>query len=638
MYSRLSRLSRPAGARIIPAMDVPTHAVRRELVERLFPDLRGGGDPDIERYVELRREGSLGRALAVYDGPLRARYPDDASRAILLRLYREGDPRWRELCDRLLDSLGARLEARVRRSLDLLAAPLERADLRDAFRALAVAESLVRALSPGPAAARESGEAALALIERYETFARLLRYREAPTARAAELVREYLAMAKSEAAGEYDFVARSAALEDRRRAARRDYSSSGGRASLSRSATPDFIASSLRLEARRKEAARGRSRYFDLSRIKFSATDRARIEIPDSIKRREDRILAYCWRYWKPALDPTFERSVFLYSKKYGTRHHEILTAIRIGRLKRHTDDEILTALSGIVSSSYSYSVSGDLYLQGAWRKLKARLEAAALAAAEASAFKAAAAKREVRSSVVSSAPKPRTIVSKPAPTPPAPPPLAIPTARQPEPRILQPPAAQAAFQEPAQPAPLPASRLQQQTDALPAPKITQRTALRSAPIARLSTAAPAAPTAPAIPSQPTAQATLSPVRKRNDKLAPRKAAPDPLPEPRSHGGGSISDKIRKLSGKAYDVYKENFLERVRDDIRKILLTKRTRPAKLFDSSANEAEDLVFSFVAAHYDDPFMEWETSQERRGVEALGFDLSSLDPVIEACYRRL
>ena len=85
-------------------------------------------------------------------------------------------------------------------------------------------------------------------------------------------------------------------------------------------------------------------------------------------------------------------------------------------------------------------------------------------------------------------------------------------------------------------------------------------------------------------------------------------SGPEPVAAHRKPGG-SISDRIRSLSGKAYDVYREIFLERVRSDIHHHLLANQTRSHGIFDTAANEAEDQIFGFMAAHYDDPFMDWE-----------------------------
>ena len=114
-------------------------------------------------------------------------------------------------------------------------------------------------------------------------------------------------------------------------------------------------------------------------------------------------------------------------------------------------------------------------------------------------------------------------------------------------------------------------------------------------------------------------------------------SGPEPVPRIESRGG-SISDRIRSLSGKAYDVYREIFLEGVRSHIHRYLLDNQTRTHGLFDTMSNEAEDLIFGFMATHYDDPFMDWEHSAEHSAVESFGFALPSLDPIIEACFKRL
>lgn len=119
--------------------------------------------------------------------------------------------------------------------------------------------------------------------------------------------------------------------------------------------------------------------------------------------------------------------------------------------------------------------------------------------------------------------------------------------------------------------------------------------------------------------------------------LAAAPAAPEPVPRIESRGG-SISDRIRALSGKAYDVYREIFLENVRTHIHRHLLAHQTRSHGLFDTAANDAEDQVYSFMAAHYDDPFMDWARSAERGAVESFGFALPSLDPIIESCFKGL
>lgn len=595
-------------------MDALPIELRRELIKRVFPDLRYGGDPDIERYFECRKAGKMGEALGIYNGPLRTRYPEDKSRILLLKLYREGDPRWRELQDRLILELASGIATSMARNIDVLLAPIGKTELSNAFKALNAVEAVLRIV---PA----KGDEALAFLDRYESLARLLSYREGEMERAQSLVREYLAMAKADSPAEYDFIARSEAIEERRREAEaRRRASEGQRRNVRENY--DFIAASQALEARKKKEAESRSRFFDLSRIEFSAVERARIEISPSIVRREDRVLAFCWKYWELVTDPGFERLVFLYSRKYGTRHFEIFQTIKLGRLRHFTDDEVLTAVSTLLSSSYSYSVSGDLYMQAMWRRLKARAEAERAAAIEAAAEKALAEKGRRGSPAASRETAPRA-------TPHAEPRPAPHDALRPAPRETPRSATVAETKRAAAPPEPAASRAIAALRASPATPALRATP----PIVREPNDRPAAPSPER--KNPAREAP----RPREQLLAtrPRPEAPRAVPE-LSNRSGSISERIRKLSGKAYDVYKQLFITRVRDDIHRNLLANRQKAFKLFDDSANEAEDIIFAFMSDHYADPYMNWEESEERKKVEGLGYAVASLDPIIEAWFRRL
>lgn len=634
------------GAAIIPAMDEPTTETKREILKLVFPDLQYGGDPGIERYFELRRERRLAQALAVYNGALRVRYPDDAARVQLLKLYRESDPRYAPYQEILVLAFASRLCARIRSNLDLITAPLERADLSDALRALKAVESVLARL-PGET------DAALALLERYDRFAQVLGHREAPARRALDLVREYDAVSRADSPAEYDFIARSAAIEERRRSAAR--ARVGGAAEKG----VDFVSRSASLEQRRRSAERARPSYFDPVRIKFSEADRARVEISPAISRREDKVLALCAKYWSLSSDPAFERIVFLYSRKFGGRHFEVFRVIKLGRGRGSTDDEILSAVASILTTSYNYSVSGDLYMQVMWRRLRARMDARTVAERLAVPGPSATTR-------AGPAPAPESRVRAKRAQAAAEPPRALPIrdARAPQPRAeglgLRAASRVAAPPERRVPAPAVPSAPPSQTS-LPSPPA------RPAPAAaKPMTAVPAAPScAPAEPGQtprssPTAPAGgIARASARDDRgRAGREGGPLLTPAPKARAGrllgrapsgpeplreirakrGSISDSIRKLSGKTYDVYKELFLEKVRDHIHRALLASRTRSHGIFDTTANDAEDHIYGFIAAHYDDPFMDWERSVEREAVEALGFSMPSLDPIIEACFKRL
>jgi hypothetical protein len=668
-------------------MDELSTETKREIVKLIFPDLRYGGDPDVERYFELRKDGRMAQALTIYNGALRVRYPDDPARVLLLRLYRERDPRYASYQDELILGFADRISFRIKHNIDLVTSPLEKADLSDALRALKAVESVLARI-PGET------EGALALLSRYAEFSRVLGYRERLSQRAFELVREYDAVSRADSPADYDFVARSEAIEEKRRAFMHDASfRSDSAGSSSGEEGYDFVSRSAELEKRRKGVEKATPSYFDPERIKFSAADRAKVEISPDLSRREDKVLAYCAKYWPFAADPSFERTVFLYSRKYGGKNFEVYRAIKAGRARRATDDEILSAVSGILTTSYNYSVSGDLYMQIMWRRLRARMEARAVAERLAEPGPVATTRSKTESVPDSRVRKARGASLAPGeesaptiPPPPAgdmeptrvarrsefvkgfasPPSFALKEAstraasrptppsldlrsRRPSPpenehslglraasraatppisRIQAPAGSRAAAMETG------ASRQKAMPPAVPSPRpasVAAETNKHKVPEADFVRAASTAREAPQPTLRPTAKA------KGARLLVRSPSGPEPVREIRAKRG-SISDSIRKLSGRSYDVYREIFLEKVRDHIHRALLANQTRGHGLFDTAANEAEDQVFGFISAHYDDPFMDWEHSAEREVVEALGFSLPSLLPIVESCFRKL
>ena len=567
-------------ARIIGPMD--------EVLRLVFPDLRHGGDPDIERYFEMRKSGKLGNALTIYNQALRVRYPDDSARVMLLKLYRENDPRYPIYQKSLLLDFATRLSARIRSNIDLIVAPLENADLSDALRALKAVESVLARI-PGET------EGALGLLSRYGQFAQALGHREKLVRRALDLVREYDAVSRADKPSEYDFVARSEAIEARRRSSARRPDTTAATAEKSY----NFISRSASLERRRKSAKTTNHSYFDPDRIKFTEAERSRVEIAPSFTRREDKVLALCAKYWPSVNDAPFERIIFLYSRKYGGKHFEVFRAIKLGRARGATDDEVLSSVAAVLATSYSYSVSGDLYMQVMWRRLRARMEARETADRLAVPGPVAKTRvgperisesrvRALRNAVSADGPA-RTRVKPSFPS----------GARHPSgdgfglraaSRVASPPERR-----------------------ISAPQKTGVNGVNSLGLR------PAA-------------------RSRSGRLLePVSSGAEPIREIRSKHG-SISDSIRKLSGRTYDVYKEIFLVKVRDHIHRTLLTSQTRSHGIFGADANDAEDQVYGFITAHYDDPFMDWENSAERDAVEALGFAMPSLMPIIEACFKKL
>ena len=557
--------------------------IQVELLRAEYPSLRPDHDPDIERYFDMRAAGRPADALNLYDSRLRGRYPDDDFRERVLRAYRLRDPILAALLSSAYARLGERLLERVKRTIKYVALKAGSFDPSDAYSTIKAAEAILAMLP------RERFEA-IAAVERLRRYADLLEYCRPAMAVAEDLVRAYLTESLDVVEGERR---RRKAEREKQEEERREILVARDRASIGE----DAVARNSRMERERsraferrtaeRRAARSRpsaTALMDLSRIRFSAADLSRIQIPPVLTGVEDRTLAFCFKYWNAVGDAAFERVLFLYSRKFGTTHYDVFQLIRQGRRSGRRDEEILTAVSSRLITGYYYSIRGDLYLQRAWTRLKARLEGTP--------------------SVPSSAPSAQSV-------------LAVPT-------IAEGPAHPAIAK--------PRQRIRRATPGLPG---------RAAP----GLPAISAPRTPSMPpaARPHAPPSPAPRPVAPPSVTPRRAIATP-PEPvravpqRAITSGSVSDRLRKLSGRSYDVYEQRFLSKVRQAIRRVLAKSRGASRAFFVTIPQEAEDALFAFLRDHYSDPYMDWNGSEQRGRLAELGFELDSVDEIIKDCFARL
>lgn len=489
--------------------------IQQRILKEEYPDLHLDSDSDIERYFDLRQAGRQADALAIYNNRLRRKYPDDTMRARLLGYYRQRDPRFSLLLAENLVALADRLIARTRRIIELLTREIDTIDMRDAYSVIKLAEGLLEIISP-------DRYAAIAFTERYARYATLLKYRETSMARTAELVRLYVT----------DTIESVQDLKKTHEQKKRERAR----------------------QASRQQAARP---GFDLSRVVFSDQDVERILIPSSVTRIEDQVIAYCLKYWNKAADLTFEKTVFLYSRKYHTRHSDIFQAIKNGRMHNWKDEEILNAVLATVVTGYYYSISGDLYLQRSWAALKA--SGPAPAAPETTPTLPAPARRKKRRAVKKSVQN-RNQQVKITATPPSSGQIPIPGKKD------------------------PGSKVAGTRSTVTVPKIPKRTTQ----------------------SIPVIQRSVMP--------------------------NSIADMIRQMTGKTYTVYRDLFFSGIRPSIRTVLSRVATRKTSIFDTRQNSAEELVYSYLDRQYSNPWQDWTNSAERKKLKEMGYEIESLEPIIE------
>jgi hypothetical protein len=571
--------------------------ISEELLRLEYPTLLPDHDPDIERYYYLRSRGYAREAMAIYQTRLISRYPNENFRTILMRCYRSRDPAYRKLLILGYQALAERCLERVKRSIRYIAEKADSYNERDAYSTIKAAEDML-VLFPG------DRYEAMAGIDRYLRYAQNLNFCLPSMLRAANLIHGYLSQ--------------SLPVVDEERNRREEARQRARAEELQRLGQADWGNYS------RQNAPRGEV-MIDLSSVVFSPVDLDRIEIPRSLSRIEDQTLAYCAKYWNLINDTAFERTLLLYSRKYGKKNYDAFLTIRRGRLNNHRDDEILGAVMSILVTGYYYSIRGDKYLQRQWNFIKLSIEQNAQAASagqvpassgsadQAPAVRAAGSQARAKAA--------RANIAK----------------AQSAPKAARAQSARAKAQKTA-----PAKTAGPRKKAAAGNSLTRGSKKKKAPaLAALKEKKTAAKEQRESPDK-------SPeimVKKMNQENKKTKAALPALNSasqikfrtPKSaaipSAGGSVSDRLRELSGRSYDLYQDRFLAYARPAIRKVLGDGRG----LFFKIPEKAENLIYHFLKAHYADPYMNWKDSQERQALAAMGFNLESLIAIIDDCYRR-
>lgn len=95
----------------------------------------------------------------------------------------------------------------------------------------------------------------------------------------------------------------------------------------------------------------------------------------------------------------------------------------------------------------------------------------------------------------------------------------------------------------------------------------------------------------------------------------------------------SISDMIRKLTGKTYTVYKELFFKNIRPAIRIVLASSTDKKGSIFNNTQNDAEELIYGFLFTHYNNPYQNWTKSPEYNQIEKMGYSIPEIEPIIDS-----
>lgn len=557
----------------------------RYILKQEFPQLSLTEDPDIERYFEFRAQNRQADALKIYNAKLIHRYPDSRTRVLLMTYYRRHDARFQLL---LADSLARLAETTITQVKKIIVfftgtvAPLKTAKV---YSIIQVCEKVISAIS-------SDRFAAISFTEKYVRYADTLRYHAEEMRQAADMLRMYITDTISSVR---EF------REERVRDAK---------------------------ERNRKAAQRAQASAIDFSKITFTKQQIAAIVIAPSIRRTEDKVLAYTVKYWDRYDDGAFENTLLLYSRKYGTNHYAVFQAVKIARIRKWKDDELLHAVLANVAQGYYYSISGDLYLQRSWKQIKLKLEAGA--PPEEAAAPSAKPKRQKKVKAPTRKPRSGKVAA---------------VAKSPQDKktrgaagtqrgssALKTTARAVSVQpittelSPKPDSPVRAARAERKAEKAAAS--VQPTAPQSTK--RMASAQPAPSGFVRNTEVPPAQkaAGKQPQDSAGKQAAPLRIYPQPTPK---EGQLSIADTVKKVTGKSYGIYRELFFKEVRTSIRAILQYSAIHKLSFFGSEQNNAEDIIYQFLETNYDNPYQQWQGSQDQADVLEEGFRIDSLEPII-------
>jgi hypothetical protein len=673
--------------------------IQDELLRLEYPNLLPDHDPDIERYYYLRSTGHSADALVIYQYRLRPRYPDDEFRTWLLRSYRRHDPAFRGLLAKGYRMLGERSLNRIKNIILYIAEKAESFNEKDVYSTIKTAEEILRVL-PRERYEAVAGidrfhryAAALNLKER--SIARASELVRA-------YLTDTLSVVEAERHRRFEAEHRLSEQERQRlvkadydsyffqkkfgyKPLHIDLSSVVfSDADLTRIEIPSFqriedqvLAYCIKYWNMVNDPAFERilflysRKYGRKNYDVFTTIRRGRMT-----KRRDDEILASVVSVLVTGYYYSIQGDIYL-QRSWNAIKNALQDQAR-SRLALppppQTRPAGKTALPGAKAVPSGAKTASPKIAPRAKPKNIPRI---APKAKPKPAPKTAVVVKPVRQPALkpSGRPKPvpgrgvsvlqpvvkvpaglkpareqkTTIVARPIPARPAPAPVTQ--------RSAQPVKPAQPVVKPAQPTvsvtrPVPVKALvpvQRPVQPLPvrpaqSAKPAQPSAVRPIQPAQPAKAAqPASRPAPAKPAQPVVK-LAQPTRPVQPAplFAPLVPA-SPPPKPRKQrvfstslekARGSVSDRLKELSGRSYDVYQDRFLAKARNAIRKVLEAGKG----LFFNLPEEAEDLVFGFLRDNYSNPYMNWEDSAERKNLLSMGFDLPSIVPVIDECYRNL
>ena len=289
---------------------------------------KNGFDKDISLYVSLIEDKKYKEACFVYEKRLIPRYPDELKRVRIIRYFRKKDIRFSEIYAGAVREIFEKIVASVKKLINYISSTFE-GENKNPYEIL---KKIDIALKIIPSAKGEG----YAFVEKLGTYSVLLNYMPEKFNIALDILKRYFDNTL--------FV--KVKIEDKSK--------------------------NLKLADQDTYPKEEKKKVtIDLDKIVFTDEEIKMICINSDIKARALQVLSYCRLYWRQIFNHDFEKKIFLYSKKYDTKHFRIYQIIKNYRIKKIADEVIILEIYSFLASTYQYNLKEDLFMQRLWKQIK---------------------------------------------------------------------------------------------------------------------------------------------------------------------------------------------------------------------------------------------------------------------------
>jgi hypothetical protein len=246
---------------------------------------KNGFDKDISLYLSLIEYREYKQAASLYEKHLIPRYPDELTRIRIIRYYRKKDVRFKETYSKAVKAIFERIVASVKKLIYYISSAFEGKN-NNPYEILKKIDLALKVLPH----AKEEG---IAFIGKLETYSVLLNFMPEKFNIASDILRRYFDNTL--------FV--KIKIKD--------------------------ISKDLKFDEYGHPKEENKKVTIDLDKIVFSDEEIKMICINSELTSRSLQVLSYCRLYWRQIFNHDFEKKIFLYSKKYSTKHFRIFQIIK---------------------------------------------------------------------------------------------------------------------------------------------------------------------------------------------------------------------------------------------------------------------------------------------------------------------